>query len=57
MKSRKISPNAIIVALFGTAISVFIGIANDSILAFVVLIALTAAGSALVHGAKSGEKK
>ncbi|EJZ82975.1 hypothetical protein [Corynebacterium otitidis] len=57
MKDRKISPNAIIVALFGTAISIIIGIANESILAFAILIALTAVGSALVHVAKSREKK
>ncbi|WP_198525781.1 hypothetical protein [Corynebacterium otitidis] len=57
MKDRKISPNTIIVALFGTAISIFIGIANESMLAFAILIALTVAGSALVHVAKPREKK
>ncbi|MER0089127.1 hypothetical protein ABRP86_10370, partial [Corynebacterium sp. KPL3927] len=37
MNRHKISPNAIVVALFGLAISGYVGIANKSILGFLIL--------------------
>lgn len=54
MNRHKISPNAIVVALFGLAISGYVGIANKSILGFLILILLTIVGAVLVNRIKTG---
>lgn len=53
MNRHKISPNAIGVALFGLAISSYVGIANKSILGFFILILLTIVGAVLVNRIKN----
>ncbi|MDK8679925.1 hypothetical protein [Corynebacterium accolens] len=52
MNRHKISPNAIVVALFGLAISSYVGIANKSSLGFFILILLTIVGAVLVNRIK-----
>lgn len=53
MNRHKVTPNAIVVALFGLAISSYVGIANKSILGFFVLILLTIVGAVLVNRIKN----
>ena len=53
MNKHKISPNAIVVALFGLAISGYVAIANKSILGFVILILLTIVAAVLVNHVKN----
>lgn len=52
MNRHKISPNAIVVALFGLAISGYVGIANKSSLGFFILMLLTIVGAVLVNRIK-----
>ncbi|QRJ61197.1 hypothetical protein [Corynebacterium macginleyi] len=51
------SPNAIVVTLFGLAISGYVGIANKSILGFFILILLTMIGAVLVNGVKNSHQE
>lgn len=53
MNRHKISPNAIVVALFGLVISSYVGITNKSILGFFILILLTIVGAVLVNRIKN----
>lgn len=53
MNGHKISPNAIVVALFGLAISSYVAIINKSILGFLILILLTIVASVLVNRVKN----
>lgn len=57
MNRHKISPNAIVVALFGLAISGYVGIANKSILGFFILILLTIVGAVLVNRVKNSHQE
>ena len=57
MNKHKISPNAIVVALFGLAISGYVAIANKSILGFFVLILLTIVASVLVNRVKNSHQE
>lgn len=56
MNRNKISPNAIVVALFGLAISGYVGIVNKSFLGFFILILLTIVAAALVNCAKNSHQ-
>ena len=55
MNRHKISPNAIVVALFGLAISGYVGIANKSIVGFFIL--LTIVGAVLVNRVKNSHQE
>ncbi|BDV26564.1 hypothetical protein [Corynebacterium ulcerans] len=57
MNKHKISPNAIVVALFGLAISGYVAIANKSILGFVILILLTIVVAVLVNHIKNSHQE
>ncbi|MFW9032820.1 hypothetical protein [Corynebacterium striatum] len=57
MNGHKISPNAIVVALFGLAISSYVAIANKSILGFLTLILLTIVAALLVNHVKNSHQK
>ncbi|MBK4139105.1 hypothetical protein GWO53_00925 [Corynebacterium macginleyi] len=57
MNRHKMSPNAIVVTLFGLAISGYVGIANKSILGFFILILLTMIGAVLVNGVKNSHQE
>lgn len=51
------SPNAIVVTLFGLAISGYVGIANKSVLGFFILILLTMIGAVLVNRVKNSHQE
>ncbi|WP_293768623.1 hypothetical protein [uncultured Corynebacterium sp.] len=57
MNGHKISPNAIVVALFGLAISGYVSIANKSILGFFILLLLTIVAAVLVNHVKNSHQK
>lgn len=57
MSGHKISPNAIVVALFGLAISSYVAIVNKSILGFLILILLTIVASVLVNRVKNSHQE
>ncbi|MEJ4121897.1 hypothetical protein [Corynebacterium macginleyi] len=57
MNRHKISPNAIVVALFGLAISGYVGIANKSIVGFFILILLTIVGAVLLNRVKNSHQE
>lgn len=57
MNGHKISPNAIVVALFGLAISSYVAIINKSILGFLILILLTIVASVLVNRVKNSHQE
>ncbi|WP_200437787.1 hypothetical protein [Corynebacterium macginleyi] len=57
MNRHKISLNAIVVALFGLAISGYVGIANKSIVGFFILILLTIVGAVLVNRVKNSHQE
>ncbi|WP_183122538.1 hypothetical protein [Corynebacterium macginleyi] len=57
MNRHKISPNAIVVVLFGLAISGYVGIANKSIVGFFILILLTIVGAVLVNRVKNSHQE
>ncbi len=57
MNKHKISPNAIVVALFGLAISGYVAIANKSILGFFALILLTIVAAVLVNRVKNNHQE
>ena len=57
MNRHKISPNAIVVALFGLAISGYVGIANKSILGFLILILLTIVAAVLVNHVRNNHQE
>ena len=53
MLRTTISANAVVVALFGLAISVYVAITHRSALGFVILLVLTAVAAFLVNRAKT----
>lgn len=57
MNGHKISPNAIVVALFGLAISSYVAIINKSILGFLILMLLTIVASVLVNRVKNSHQE
>ncbi|STC70074.1 putative secreted protein [Corynebacterium pilosum] len=57
MNRHKISPNAIVVALFGLAISGYVAIAHTSIFGFVILILLTIVAAVLVNRVKNSDQE
>lgn len=57
MDKHKISPNAIVVALFGLAISGYVAISNKSILGFLILILLTIVAAVLVNRIKNSHQE
>jgi len=57
MYRHKISPNAIVVALFGLAISGYVAIANKSVLGFFILILLTIVAAVLVNHVKNSHQE
>lgn len=54
MNRGKISPNAIIVLLFGVAISLYLGFAHHSVVGAVIFLVITAIGTYLVNRSKTG---
>ena len=57
MNGHKISPNAIVVALFGLAISGYVAITNKSILGFIILMLLTIVAAVLVNRVKNSHQE
>lgn len=57
MNRHKISPNAIVVALFGLAISGYVAIANKSILGSFILILLTIVAAVLVNHVRNNHQE
>ncbi|WP_177222536.1 hypothetical protein [Corynebacterium sp. NML130628] len=57
MNKHKVSPNAIVIALFGLAISGYVAITNKSILGFFILILLTIVAVVLVNRVKNSHQK
>ncbi|MCS4489393.1 hypothetical protein N7326_00130 [Corynebacterium sp. ES2794-CONJ1] len=57
MNRHKISPNAIVVALFGLAISGYVAISNRSILGFAILILLAIVAAVLVNHVKNSHQE
>ncbi|AKE42257.1 hypothetical protein UL82_10615 [Corynebacterium kutscheri] len=57
MNNFKISPNAVVVALFGLALSGYVAISNKSILGFCILITFTIIAAALVNFVKNRHHK
>ena len=57
MNRHKIPPNAIVVALFGLAISGYVAITNKSILGFFILILLTIVAAVLVNRVKNNHQE
>jgi len=57
MNRHKISPNAIVVALFGLAISGYVAITNKSILGFFILLLLTMVAAVLVNRVKNNHQE
>lgn len=53
MPRTTISANAVVVALFGLAISGYVAVAHRSALGFVILLVLTAVAAFLVNHAKT----
>lgn len=57
MNRHKISPNAIIIALFGLTISGYVAITDKSILGFFILILLTIIAAVLVNRVKNSDQE
>lgn len=57
MNKHKISPNAIVIALFGLAISSYVAITNKAIFGFFLLILLTIVTAVLVNCVKNSHQE